>query len=332
MRPTVQDLAAVAGETGFLPGTIEKVVRLMSLLDGFNAHPFLRSRLALKGGTAINLFSYDVPRLSVDIDLNYIGSSDVEGMRAERPQLERAIQDVCRREDIAVRHVPVDHAGGKWRLAYTDSDGNPGSLELDVNYLLRTPLWPVARAECKPVGPYRSDPVAILDLHELAAGKLAALLARSASRDIFDAHGLLVDPRIDHQRLRLAFVTYGGMNRRDWRTVATTDVVGDLLAMQRDLVPMLRADLAPSRADLRPWIEALVRECRERLSLVLPLAAHEVEFLDRLNDRGEIVPELLTDDDESQALIHANPGLQWKALNVTRRKGEAPEGAEESED
>jgi len=150
MRPTVQDLAVVAGETGFLPGTIEKVVRLMSLFDGFNAHPFLRSRLALKGGTAINLFSDNVPRLSVDIDLNYIRSPHLEGMRAERPQLEQAIQDVCRREDIAVRHVPVGHAGGKWRLAYSDSEGNPGSLELDINFLLRTPLWPVSKAECKP--------------------------------------------------------------------------------------------------------------------------------------------------------------------------------------
>lgn len=205
----------------------------------------LRDRLALKGGTAINLFSDDVPRLSVGIDLNYVGSPDLERMRAERPQLERAIRDVCRREDIVVRHGPAGHAAGKWRLAYSDPEGNPGALELAVNFLLRTPLWPVSRAECRPVGPYRSDPVAILDLHELAAGKLAALLTRSASRDTFDAHGLLADPRIDRRMLRLAFVVYGGMNRRDWRTIEPTDVVGDLLAMQRDLVPMLRADLAP---------------------------------------------------------------------------------------
>ena len=39
-------------------------------------HPFLGTRMALKGGTALNLFVLDFPRLSVDIDLNYVGSSD----------------------------------------------------------------------------------------------------------------------------------------------------------------------------------------------------------------------------------------------------------------
>jgi hypothetical protein len=45
----------------------------IGLLCEFHRHPFLNRRLVLKGGTAINLFYLDLARLSVDIDLNYVG-------------------------------------------------------------------------------------------------------------------------------------------------------------------------------------------------------------------------------------------------------------------
>ncbi|WP_455389460.1 nucleotidyl transferase AbiEii/AbiGii toxin family protein, partial [Petrachloros mirabilis] len=78
-------------------------------------------RLALKGGTALNLFYFDVPRLSVDIDLNYVGAADRETMLEDRPKLEEAVQAVCAREGFTVRRLPTDHAGGKWRMSYKSS-------------------------------------------------------------------------------------------------------------------------------------------------------------------------------------------------------------------
>lgn len=104
--------------------------------------------------------------------------------------------------------------------------------------------------DCHPVGSRRTSPVRLLDLHELAAGKLAALLARSAIRDVFDAHALLGTPGLDTARLRLGFVVYGGINRKDWRTVSSADVKADVDVVQRELVPMLRADRAPARRDV----------------------------------------------------------------------------------
>jgi predicted nucleotidyltransferase component of viral defense system len=60
--------------------------RLLELLAGLESHPYLRGRLALKGGTALNVFVFDLPRLSVDIDLNYVGAADrrVPGPREGR--------------------------------------------------------------------------------------------------------------------------------------------------------------------------------------------------------------------------------------------------------
>ena len=58
-----------------------------------------------------------------------------------------------------------------------------------------------------------------------------------------------------------------------------------------------------------------------RTEAVLPLAAHEREFLERLNGAGDIAPELLTAEPEMQAILRDHPGLRWKALNVKKRLG-----------
>jgi hypothetical protein len=113
VRLTLAELNAAAAAEGFQPLMLEKVLRLLDLLEGIQAHPYLRGRLALKGGTALNLFMLDLPRLSVDVDLNYIGAVDRETMLAERPKVEQAIQAACGRLDLMVRRVPADHAGGQ---------------------------------------------------------------------------------------------------------------------------------------------------------------------------------------------------------------------------
>jgi predicted nucleotidyltransferase component of viral defense system len=308
-----------AAATGFRPSMLEKVARLLALLDGFNAHPFLKGKLALKGGTALNLFVFDVPRLSVDIDLNYIALADREGMMAERPKIEQAVVAVCEREGFQTRRVPTEHAGGKLMLRYQGALGDNGNLEVDLNFLLRVPLVPVLYTDSKPVGAFRATKVPVLDLHELAAGKLAALLARRASRDLFDSHALLGRDDLDLDLLRVLFVAYGGMNRKDWREVAVKDV--DLVSREVDeqLLPLLRGDALETWQKSAP---ALVAECRKRLKAVLPLRKNERKFLDRLLDEGQIEPALLTDDAKLAERIAIHPALAWKALNVKEhRKG-----------
>ena len=313
---TSQDLAREAAATGFPMESLEKVIRLMELLEALRSHPFLKERIALKGGTALNLFVFDVPRLSVDIDLNYIGAVDRETMLAERPKAEAAIQAACERVALRVRYVPDEHAGGKWRLSFTGVTGRDVTLELDLNFLLRTPLWPPVVADSHPVGAFAAKGVPVLDVHELAAGKLAALFARSASRDLFDARQLLRDATLDGPLLRLAFVVYGGANRRDWRTISVNDIALDVADVERQLVPMLRADVAPEFGKAAEWTERLVADCRTLVATLLPLNSQEMEFLTRLNDRGEIASHLLTSDPVMEAIINSHPALLWKALNV----------------
>ena len=311
-----------AAATGFQAEPLEKALHLLELLELLHTHPFLKDRLVLKGGTALNLFLFDLPRLSVDIDLNYIGAADRDTMLMERPKIEQAVQAVCGRLGIQVKRVPREHAGGKWRLSRVSAFGRPATLELDLNLLLRTPLWPPVMADSHPIGAFIGRRVPVLDIHELASGKLAALFSRSASRDLFDVCNLLRDPGLDRSRLRLGFAVYGGASRRDWRHIAIEDIQVDPKDVERQLLPMLRADLAPDRSAIRSWSESLVKECHSLLSGLLPLQANEMAFLTLLNSHGEIAPERLTGDEEMQATLRSHPGLRWKAKNVREYIGQ----------
>lgn len=121
-------LSSLTSLTGFRQDVIEKVVRLMSLLNTINSHTFLKGKLALKGGTALNVFIFEFPRLSVDIDLNYIGTIDRGEMLTEKPKIEQALQAVFSREDYNIKRVPTEHAGGKWKLGYQSASGRSGNL------------------------------------------------------------------------------------------------------------------------------------------------------------------------------------------------------------
>jgi len=94
---------------------------------------------------------------------------------------------------------------------------------------------------------------------------------------------------------------------------------------------MLRLDVRPAKADIAAWAETLVRETRALMSAVLPLEAHELEFLERLNGAGDIAPEILTAEPAMQAIIRHHPGLKWKALNVKKRLGTAAGDEEPTE-
>ena len=56
MRMSLESLIADAEETGFQVAMLEKSYRLLGLLDALDSHPFLKGKLAFKGGTALNLF------------------------------------------------------------------------------------------------------------------------------------------------------------------------------------------------------------------------------------------------------------------------------------
>ena len=319
MNISQEALSSLTSLTGFRQDVVEKVVRLMSLLNTINSHSFLKGKLALKGGTALNVFIFEFPRLSVDIDLNYIGAIDREEMLAEKPKIEQALQAVFSREDYNIKRVPTEHAGGKWRLGYQNAAGRPGNLEIDLNFMLRQPLLEVKNLDSYSLGDFTVQSFPVLDFHELMAGKLAALFSRRQARDLFDVYELLSLPDIDKKLLRMAFVVYGAMNRKDWRTISLDDVIFDSVELDRMLLPVLNKKISEKIASSLPAFgENLVDQCRKKLSIVFPFSESELEFLNAILDRGEIKPDLITEDSKLQNCISNHPMLKWKALNVRK--------------
>ncbi|MBM3706558.1 MAG: nucleotidyl transferase AbiEii/AbiGii toxin family protein, partial [Actinobacteria bacterium] len=191
MRLTESDILPIAEKTGFRIEMIEKVLLLINLLNNLNSHPFLKRKWVLKGGTALNLFLLNLPRLSVDIDINYTGETEREKMLAERPGIEQAVQAVFSREGFIIKRLPEEHAGGKWRLGYQSITGQPGNLEVDINFMYRQPLYDISIVDSHLFGNFVAKKIPVLDLHELAAGKLAALLSRGQARDLYDCYQIL---------------------------------------------------------------------------------------------------------------------------------------------
>lgn len=289
MKISPEMLAIQAETTGFRPDMLEKVGLLLQLLDAVRSHPFLKDKLVLKGGTALNLFIFDVPRLSIDIDLNYVGAADREAMLAERPKVEEALQAVFSREGFTVRYVPAEHAGGKWQLRYPSAGGQGGNLEVDVNFMFRIPLWPLKNMDSRPVGIWQAVGIQVVDVHELAAGKLSALLSRRQVRDLFDCSNLFRLVGLDRKRLHLAFVVYGAMSRKDWRTVVPNDADFDIADLEQRLIPTLRA-AGMEKIQKDHFGRGLVEDCRNFLAGLLPFTVNEMEFLNLVLDKGEIAP------------------------------------------
>lgn len=323
--PTQGELENLADETGFAPDQLEKTLRLLALIDAIADHPYLSGRLALTGGTALNMFILDASRLSFDLDLNYIGATARASMIADRPKIESDLAQVFAGHELSVKRRPhrTDHAGGKWNLRYISSWGGRSGLSVDVNFVRRVPLWPPTLRSSLRLGRWQATGVPVFDIHEIAAGKLAALFDRAYPRDLFDA-GLIADiPGLDRARLRTAFVVYGGGARSDWRSVCRSDPSFDA----HEVVHQLRAALPRSTLkrstrpdDAETFVDDLTSRATGAMRLVVPLTAPELAFLDRLIDHGEIAPDLLTGDAALQQHIESEPWLRWKALNVRRHK------------
>lgn len=172
--------------------------------------PFVGRELcfALKGGTAINLFLRDMPRLSVDIDLTYL---PVEPREESLTAIDAALKRIAE----AVRsHSPVEHIteqplrDEKVITRLIARDGTV-QIKIEVTPVLRGCVYepamlPVSSAVEETFGYAEIQVVSFADLY---AGKIVATLDRQHPRDLFDVMYLLSKEGINGE-LRRAFIIY----------------------------------------------------------------------------------------------------------------------------
>lgn len=314
--PSAQTLQRIAAETGMPAATLEKVLRLLDVLQAIAEDPELKTRVALKGGTALNVFHLRLDRLSVDIDLNYVGALDRAAMEADRPLVDEALLRLLEAQGYQVRRQPPGHAGGKWVARYSSALGGGASIEVDLNYMARGPLFGLQMMSSTPLGGVAVTGIPVLDLHEVVAGKLVALVDRSAARDLFDARRILETQTLDWSLVRAGVLAWGAAGRRDWREASLDDIGGDPRELKQKLAVCLPREYFDAAGGVDSWIIDSIALCRAGLAPLFERTAGEAAFLDRLLDVGEIDPAGLAVPDDVKARIAAMPMLVWKAQNV----------------
>lgn len=134
-----RELDARAREYGFNRDTFEKVLRLRTILEFLNTHEYMCEHLLLKGGTAINLTIFNLPRLSVDIDLDFIPNLTREETANERERLTEILKRYMSEQGYSLSDASrFSHSLDAFHYNYVNAAGNRDMIKIEINYSLRT--------------------------------------------------------------------------------------------------------------------------------------------------------------------------------------------------
>lgn len=170
--------------------------------------PFVAAEpcFALKGGTAINLFVRNLPRLSVDIDLAYL---PIEPRAQSLAAIAAALARIAARmrdgmPSVHVRLSPTDASAIKMLV-----QAERTQIKIEVTPVLRGCVFePEVRGVSEAVeDAFGFAEISVVSFADLYAGKIVAALDRQHPRDLFDVRDLLANEGIT-DALRQAFIIY----------------------------------------------------------------------------------------------------------------------------
>jgi predicted nucleotidyltransferase component of viral defense system len=166
------------------------------------------SRFALKGGSALNLFIRDLPRLSVDIDLTYLPIEDRDSTLANISDILTTISRDISKAMPQVMIQPLLATNGRLRKLVVRS--GLVTVKVEPNETIRGSVFPCELRDLAPqveeeFGLFMS--VQTLSLADLYGGKICAALDRQHPRDLFDVQMLLANEGLT-PAIRTAFLVY----------------------------------------------------------------------------------------------------------------------------
>lgn len=311
-------LGRMAKELGFVRDTLEKVCRLEDVLRFMESDEILSKGIALKGGTAINLTIFDLPRLSVDIDLDYCRSMDREKMLADRDIITHKISKYMTANGYILSPKSKNyHALDSLVYEYVNSGGVKDNLKIEINYMLRCHVLPVLRREVKL--PWSKEAFTVLSVAplEIFASKTVALLTRTAPRDLFDIYNMVKYGLFDEseeEMLRKCAVFYSAIGAEQPPKRFELDNIGKVSSQQikRDLDPVIRKG---ERFDLQQ-VQQQVREC---LATIL-MPTKEEELFWKAFSEGSYHPDWIFGESNELTNIANHPMALWKCRNKTEDK------------
>lgn len=305
-----------AKELGFVRDTFEKVLRLADVLKFFENDDILSSCLALKGGTAINLTIFNLPRLSVDIDLDFSENISRDEMLEQRPIItERISKYMSANGYVLSGKSKQHHALDSFVFEYQNAGEMKDNIKIEINYMIRCHILPVMRRKVNL--PWLSEELSVLSVApmEIFASKIVALLNRTAPRDLYDIHNLLELGLFDESEqdmLKKCVVFYSCIGTETVHKEFTFESLDKMPQnkIKTDLLPVLRFgayfDLKSAREKVTDYLKSL-----------LVLTTQETEFIDNFAN-GEYKPEFIFDSDMLNN-VSDHPMAIWKC-NKTKEK------------
>jgi predicted nucleotidyltransferase component of viral defense system len=271
---------------------------------------FESGAFALKGGTAINLFLRDMPRLSVDLDLVFTDHRlpRADALAAINLAL-RTARDRLVRQRFQVQTTSATEMGETKLLVQRDAL----SLKVEVNTVIRGSVRPVQMAALAAVA---SDTLMadlelpLLSAEDIYGGKLVAALDRQHPRDLFDVMELFAHGGIT-PTIRRAFVVYLASHNRTIHEVLFASPKDIRLSFEGSFVGMTAQPVS---------LDALTTT-RQRLFQELPAAldAAEREFLRTL---VRARPDWTLLDIPH---VHELPAIRWRLHNLEQLERSSPD-------
>ena len=271
---------------------------------------FVDDQFGLKGGTAINLFLRDMPRLSVDLDLVF--TDHTIGRSEAIARINAAVRDAADRLRARRLEVYVPGAGSDGETKLMVRSG-AAEVKVEINTVMRGTVHRVRRASLTPLA--RDTLLADIEIPVLASedvygGKLVAALDRQHPRDLFDVMELFKHEGIT-PGIRRSFVVYLVSHNRPVHEVLFPELRDIQMDYERNFIGMTS----------QPTELAELLETRDRMinDLHAGLDANERRFL----------LSLVTAQPEWELLgiphVSELPAVRWKLQNLARLQRERAE-------
>ena len=310
---TKSELAEKANELNFVRDTLEKVLRLSEILNYLNTNPLTKEYLVLKGGTAINLTVFNLPRLSVDIDLDFAQNLSRDDMMSTRERIREDIKIYMSTQGYAISpRSKAYHSLDSFVFTYTNLGGMNDNIKIEINYSLRAHIFEPSLRKIWVPGVNSDALIKTLPPMELYAAKINALIGRAAARDLYDIHNMIKFGLFDESEyplLRKCVVFY---------TAISQDEIPDEYDFKRfnaitnrkiktDLLPVIQKREFFELENVKITVAEFLKE-------LLVLEDNERKFLDEFKAK-KYRPELLFDDTDILDRIREHPMALWKIQN-----------------
>jgi len=272
----------------------------MAIADGYRKQvsllirtiPFVAAEkeFALKGGTAINLFLRDMPRLSVDIDLTYVPVADrrtsLKGIDSGMKRIADGITKGVPNVELSTSTLKGENCTTKLLMRVDEAQ-----IKIEVTPVLRGCVYEPAmkRVSPKVEEQFGFAEMTVVNFADLYAGKIMAALDRQHPRDLFDVRDLLANEGVD-ETLRKAFVVY-------------------LLSHNRPMSEVLAPQRLDISAEYKRGFEGMVDQ--------------PVRLDDLLKTREDLINEIVgkMPDDHKKFLVSVKKGdPQWQLLGLPGAK------------